>query len=237
VPVGHTPEERVRALVELGPELTRTAAAAVQSSPERARAVVDAFPPAGHVGFGPLSARLGELGPELRKQAEATVANMRTALVPGLMALASHPAAEVRAVAVRFLAKSAEPDARELLLAALGDPEDRVVRAALGALVETRSAEAVTAVARLLAQAKDWSLRLEAARALGEMGADAARHGATAALGQAARGDPFALVREAALVALGRVAPEAARPVLRRAAAQDPEPRVRETARSELGRL
>ena len=52
VPTGHTPEERVRALVDLGPELTRTAVAAVQSSPERARTVVDAFPAAGHVGFG-----------------------------------------------------------------------------------------------------------------------------------------------------------------------------------------
>jgi cellulose synthase operon protein C len=237
VPVGQTPAERVRALVEIGPELTRAAAAAVQSSPERARAVVDAFPAAGQVGFGPLSARAAELDPELRKQAEATVGTMRTALVPGMMALASHPAAEVRAVAVRFLARSAEPEARELVLAALGDPEDRVVRAALGALAEARSAQAVTAVARLLARAKDWSLRLEAARALGEMGTEAARHGATAALGQAASGDPFALVREAALVALARVAPEAAKPVLRRAAAQDPEPRVRETARSELGRL
>jgi hypothetical protein len=153
------------------------------------------------------------------------------------MALASHPAAEVRAVAVRFLATSREPEARELVLAALGDPEDRVARTALGALAEVRSAEAVTAVARLLGDAKDWSLRLEAARALGEMGADAARHGATAALDRAAQRDPFALVREAALVALRRVAPEAAKPVLRRAAAQDPEPRVRETARSELGRL
>jgi cellulose synthase operon protein C len=237
VPSGHTAEERVRALVELGPELARAAAAAVQSSPEAARTVVDAFSAADQVGFGPLSAKTRDLAPDLRQRAEATVLALRTALVPGLTALASHPTADVRALAVRFLATRREPEAREVVLRALSDPEERVARTALEALAGARSPDAIAAVTRLLGTAKNWSLRLGAARALGDMGADAARYGATRSLATSARDDPFALVREAALVALCRISPEAARPVLGWAMARDPEPRVKETARAELGKL
>ena len=67
------------------------------------------------------------------------------------------------------------------------------------------------------------------AQALGRLGAARAQ-GAAPHLAQAAAGDPYALVRQAALEALASFDPAAARVIAARVAATDPEPRVREAA-------
>jgi HEAT repeat protein len=79
-----------------------------------------------------------------------------------------------------------------------------------------------------------WAMRVLAAQALGRLGAsgkgdiaskDAARH-----LGEAARKESFALVREAALVALASFDKPSAATTAAQMEKSDPEPRVRETA-------
>jgi HEAT repeat protein len=60
---------------------------------------------------------------------------------------------------------------------------------------------------------------------------------AVEALSRAARSDDYALVREAAVRALARVDPAAARPVLSAVAQKDAEPRVQRTARKLLDNL
>ncbi|HEX4448801.1 MAG TPA: HEAT repeat domain-containing protein, partial [Polyangiaceae bacterium] len=77
-----------------------------------------------------------------------------------------------------------------------------------------------------------WAIRILAARALGRLGglSTAAAAGAAARLAEAATGDTYALVRQAALESLASFDPAGARAIALRLAATDPEPRVREAA-------
>ena len=97
---------------------------------------------------------------------------------------------------------------------------------------------------RLVTEAPSWPLRVRAAEALGPpRGACAASQGAAASaapprgrslphhpLHRRARGDAFALVREAAARAVASIDRTAAKPMLEELVAKDAEPRVRETA-------
>jgi HEAT repeat protein len=152
-----------------------------------------------------------------------------------MVALASHPSSEIRGFAVRFLGTCSAPEAQKIVFSALHD-QDQVQKAALDALALRPSHEAARAVAELLSSTPSWSVRLGAAQALGRMGTYASAEDSLEILIRAARKDPFALVREAALRALPRVSPAKARPVLEQAVARDPEPRVRTAALAELGR-
>jgi HEAT repeat protein len=82
-----------------------------------------------------------------------------------------------------------------------------------------------------LAKSSDWAIRAQAARTLGSVQSHDPR--AFEALKRAAKEDDFALVREAALSALGSGSREA-RQVLEQSAQHDPEKRVRDTARKIL---
>jgi len=110
-----------------------------------------------------------------------------------------------------------------------------VVRATLTALGKSRAKGAIGAIASMLSSESDWPIRVRAAEALGAIAAGSRNARAVKELSAAAEQDEYALVREAAVKALARVDPQAARPVLLRAADRDSEPRVRKAAKAELG--
>jgi HEAT repeat protein len=234
-PRGYTAEEHALALVKLAPAVSRACIAAVQSSPQRSRVVADALLARdGAPAFGPLTERLGQAEQAARKQAEQAAETIAAAVVPPFVALSSHPSTEVRARAVQLLATRSESAARAAVIDALSDPSERVQRAALAALGSGGRPGASEAIAALLAPQNDWPVRVRAAEALGKLAAGSNGARATRALSAAALRDEYALVREAAVTALARVNPAAARPVLRRVMDNDAEPRVRLTAKSLL---
>lgn len=234
-PSGYDADAYAAAAVKLAPALARVSAAAVQSSPERARAVADALSArGGKPAFGLLTRQLDAATPAARAHAEEALGAVAAAVVTPFVALTTHPEPEVRAGAVEFLARRAEPEARRAVLDALTDPSADVQRAALSAVAQARSLEAIPAVVRLLEQSSAWPVRVRAAEVLGTLAAGRADRGAMAALSRVAQGDRFALVREAAVRALHAVDATGAREVLRSVAARDAEPRVRATAKSLL---
>jgi tetratricopeptide (TPR) repeat protein len=235
VPSGYSPEERAKALIELQAVLARAAAAAAQSSPERARGVADALlARGGRPAFGPLTRDLDSVKEPLKGQAEKAADAVGAAVVTPFVALASHPSAEVRASSVQLLATRTSPDARAAVLRALEDRDESVQRAALAALETARTPGAVPAVVSLLESGSDWPVRVRAAHALGAIAAGSRDAKASAALARAARADRFSLVREEAARALALVDRQAARSVLSAMASGDAEPRVRRTAQSLL---
>ncbi len=228
-PTGYSSQEGVDALVKLGPALTRAALAAAQSSPERARAVVEALGLGSSERAELLATGAGELTAEQQKRARAVVEELAEKLTPAFVALSRHPAPDERSMAVEFLGGRRDPAARDAVIAALEDRQPAVRRAALLAL-PPRDAAAL-AVTRLLADEQDWALRSAAAEALGRIASGKADKAAATALGKVAATDGYALVRESAAKALFAVDPAAARPVLERLAEKDPEPLVRTAAR------
>lgn len=226
------PGERAVALVALGPALQRAAVAAVATSPERARLVADALlgGQSAALSLAPFTDGGDKLDDALKKQVEATVESLAAAVVPGFVALGRHPDVEVRTRAVEFLARRPEPSAQAAVIDALTDPEEGVRRTALSALGLVKHAPTIAAVSRLLQTSTSWPLRVRASEALGRLGLGGADRGVVEGLVAAAKGDSYALVREAAARALAPIDREAAKPVLEELAAKDPEPRVRATA-------
>jgi cellulose synthase operon protein C len=225
-PGPYTAAERVGALERLSGDLTRASAAAARSSPERARGVIEAL---GLIpGSPPVPALTGDAQGAERERAQKVVNAIAAGLVPALSGLTAHPFAPVRIAAVEFLGPRSEPEARSALTAALRDRDPAVRRAALGAI--PRGDEGMApAVATLLADEKDWALRVAAAEVLAGGNGRAAPE-VVDALTRSATSDEYALVREAAARALSAANPTAARKVLERLHETDPEPRVREAA-------
>jgi hypothetical protein len=87
-------------------------------------------------------------------------------------------------------------------------------------------------VTSLLSLAKGWPARVRAATTLATLAAGSNDKAAVDALRKAALKDDTALVREAAITALDKVDPAAARAVADKVVASDPEPRVRGAARA-----
>ncbi len=231
VPHGYTPDEHAKALVKLAPALAVATAAAVQSSPERARTVADALLARnGKPAFGPLTRDIDKASPALKKEAEKSAESIAQSVVSSFASLATHPSANVRSRAIQFLATRSEPQAQKTVLEALGDKDDGVQRAALGAVERSRPPNAIGAVTALLASAKEWPVRVRAAEALGVVAAGSRNKSAVKALTNAALKDRVALVREAAVTALPKVDSGAARSVLAKVRESDAEPRVREAA-------
>ncbi|HVR19525.1 MAG TPA: HEAT repeat domain-containing protein, partial [Polyangiaceae bacterium] len=230
-PGPYTTKERVDALERFAPELARASALAARSSPERARAVVDAL------GLGavtaPVPALVGDAKGEELERARRAIAGVASGMVPVFVALAHHPYAEVRVAAVDFLGSRSDPAAREAVAHAIDDREPLVRRSALAAVSKGNAAGAAAA-ARLLAAEEDWALRVLSAEALGRAGAPE-MDDVVAALARAARSDGYALVREAAARALHAVSPARARDVLQGLAKTDAERRVRDVACELLG--
>jgi tetratricopeptide (TPR) repeat protein/HEAT repeat protein len=228
-PGPYSTAERLAALERLAPALGRASVSAAQSSPDRARAVIDAL------GLTPGSAPVPALGADFTGEelarARRTVNALGANLVPVIAGLTRHPYAPIRLGALGFLGGRAEPAARDAIVNALGDRDAAVRRAALAA-APTSDSGVARAVAQRLAEESDWTLRVAAAEALARAPGSA---GGVAELSRAATLDDYALVREAALRALHAVGPSAARPVLERARKTDPEPRVRNSAWQLLG--
>ena len=226
------PGERAAALVALGPALQRAAIAAVATSPERARLVADALlgGQGAALSLAPFTDGGDKLDDALKKQVEATVESLAVAVVPGFVALGRHPDVEVRTRAVELLARRPEAEAQAAVIDALSDPDEGVRRTALSAIGVVKNASTIAAVSRLLQTSTSWPLRVRASEALGRLGAGGADRGVVEGLAAAARGDSYALVREAAVRALAPINRAAAKSVLEELAAKDPEPRVRATA-------
>jgi hypothetical protein len=132
--------------------------------------------------------------------------------------------------------KAAREKGREMLVAlepsivALARHPDVTLRVKAIYLLARSSSEATSEVVRILKEHPQWSMRTLAAGALGRLGKVGSAKEATQALSDAARTEPFALVREAALVALVDVDPEGARSLARDLSTKDAEPKVREVA-------
>lgn len=230
-PSGYDAADHARTLVALEEHVTAAAVQAVRTSPEGARLVADAILSRGHASaLAPFTDGLEGTDPEARKAAEAVALRVSAAVGPAFVALVRHPSADLRVRAIRVLARQATPQAQAAVIDALQDEDEGVQRAALAVLGERGSMEGVDALSKTLADSPTWSLRLRAARALGQLESGKAPSSAVQALAKAARQDPYALVREAAITAIARVAASEARPVLVEAAAKDEEPAVRDLA-------
>jgi len=231
-PQGYSRAEQARALVALGDALVEAAAAAMATSPEQALAVAQIA----STDLGALlDAQPAEPLPAALEQALTELAgSVAERAVPGFAVLARHPSVEVRKRAVEFLAGRPEAAARAAVVEALSDPDPGVRKAALSSVERVEHAEPIEAMVALLREASDWSVRARAAKALGRLRSHPPEATLQAeieqALAQAARTDPFALVREAALRSLARRSPAAAAPVLDELGRTDPEPRVRAIA-------
>ncbi len=227
-PHGFSRDEQAKALAALRPQLTRSAQAAVATSPERAQVVAELT----MTSLAPLIDGAGALSPAAARDLAATSDAVAEASVKGFVALTRHPSVAVRKRAVEFLARRAEQDARNAVTAALDPRDPEVCKAALTAL-DGRQADAttVTAIVKLLAASDNWALRAHAARALGRIDAPAeARAEVSQSLERAALKDDFALVREAAIAAVAERGGPAAKALLDKVAQSDAEPRLRQIA-------
>jgi HEAT repeat protein len=225
--------DRAAALERFGDAIQRSALAALRTSSERARAVLDALG-SGEGELAPFVAR-GEKG-AAADRARAIV----TALEPSIVPLARHPDPAVRTKAIVLVARASSDAAVEAVVAGLEDPNEAVQRVALAAVGAPRadggrapaSATSATAVGKILATHESWAMRVLAANALGRLGAAGAGPEAARLLGEAATKDAYALVRQAALEALAGFDAAAARTLATRMATADPEPRVRDAAQA-----
>jgi HEAT repeat protein len=230
-PTDYPAADYARALVALADVLARSSAIAVQSSPDRARAVAEALLARdGGPAFGPLTRDLSKVEPGLRQQAERAADTIARGVTGPFIALSSHPASDVRVLSIRFLATRSEARAETRILESLNDSSEDVQHAALSALARSKSPAAVRAVAELLEKSPLWPVRVGAAETLASLTETARDARAFAVLSQAAQNDAYALVREAAVRALGRVAKLRSRPILTRIASSDSEPRVQQAA-------
>lgn len=229
LPDAYQPRDEQRALERLSEALSAAALAAVQTSSDGAQAVARALSSDGGLPFSSLLVRSAS-DPAARAAALRLADRIAARTVPGFVALSTHPDSQVRRFALSFLAKREEPSAVSALVAAVTDQDSEVRRTALG-LLRPVHADAVGAIAGL-AESRLWSDRAAAASALGRIARAGTPEQALATLTRLVRDDPTALVREAALRALHRSAPERASGLLIQVRDTDPEPHVRRTARA-----
>ena len=224
--------DRAAALIAFADAVERAALAALRTSGERARGVLDALG-AGDGQFLSFVSQ-GTAGPE----ADAARA-IGLALEPSIIPLASHPDPEIRTKALVLVARAPGEAAVDAVVAGLEDPSESVQRVALASVGPVQAAaapsggseRAIAAVGRILANHESWAMRVLAARALGRLGGPDSTSALTQ-LATAATTDRYALVRQAALQALAMADPAKARGIAQTIATDDPEPRVRETART-----
>ena len=217
-----------QALTRLSGPLEVSAERAVRSSPEAARSVVEAL--TGDSERPPFAALLqrASADPEARRDAERLAEQVARRVVTPLVALAEHPAEDVRSFALAFLSRRQEPNAVRAVVAAVEDGNPVVRRAAFAVLRPWHNAAAPRLIAS--SRAVDWSERAAAVDALGRIVKGAEPPEALRRLTEAASEDPTALVRETALNSLFRAAPNEARATVTRARDSDPELHVRQAA-------
>jgi tetratricopeptide (TPR) repeat protein len=227
VPRNFSETARAAALMKFGEPLQRAALSALQTSGDRARTVLDSLG-GGDGSFKPFVSGDSTTAPATAKAKAVEIGkNLESAIVP----LARHPNAQTRMEAVVLLARAGSADAQTAVVGAVDDADEQVQRVALAAIGARADAAAVTAVTKLLRNHENWAMRVLGAQALGRLGAAGSGADATKALTSAAQTDGYALVREAALVALASYDKAAASQVAATIAQKDAEPRVRETAK------
>jgi tetratricopeptide (TPR) repeat protein/HEAT repeat protein len=228
-PAAHDPTQEIAALAKLSGALSRAAAAAAESSPERARALAEALSRKGGLALGSFETAARPPKPEEQAAAQRLLADVGASVVAPLARLTTHPDPEMRLVALPFLVARHEPAAEQALQALSRDAEPSVRRAALSALGPEQKALAAGVAERLASEA-EWALRATQAEALGRMAKGSGEPQVVSALSRASLSDPYALVREAAAQALVAVAGKAALPTLRQLKERDAEPRLRALA-------
>ncbi len=233
LPTSYAPADFAAALVVHQKALASAVSTALQTSKDRSIVAFDAMlsRPEGW-GLG-LFTDPGPQGDPPRAALDAA-ARIADAAEPFVLGLVHHPELAVQLRAVRWLGRRDTRPAREALVDALTDAAPEVQRLALEMLSLRGDAGSVAPIAAVLAAHKQWSMRADAARALGDIGKRDAAAEVEAPLARAASSDPFAFVREAALRALARSG-RPATATLQKAARDDAEPRVREAAASLLG--
>ena len=226
VPRTLSAKDRAAALVAFAEPLKRSAQSALSTSTERARSVLDAL--GGREGaFEPFLGN--EDTPDLAA-ARAKAREIATALEPSVVGLSRHPDPAVRTKALVLLSRSKSDAAAAAIASAVTDSSENVQRVALASIGQHADAKSVTAAAKVMRGHESWAMRVLAAQALGRLGAAGAGAEATRQLKEAATKESYALVREAALVALATYDKSEASRLAATMAEADPEPRVRETA-------
>ncbi|MCL2824492.1 MAG: HEAT repeat domain-containing protein [Polyangiaceae bacterium] len=234
-PSGYSVADNAKTLVVLENQVTAAAVRAVRGSPGGARLVADSILSRGkEPAVAPFTDGLEELGLELRRDAESAALRVFRETEPGFIALIRHPSTDLRVRAVSVLSRSSSSQAQAAIIDALYDDHETVQRSALAVLGEGGSELGVDALCRTLLESSAWSVRVRAAQALGHFGQGRAPSSAVAALSKAAREDSYALVREAAVVSLSRVARVEARGVLVDVSNSDEEGSIRSLARGSL---
>ncbi len=216
---------RARALLTFAEPLERAAQNALATSAAGARAVLDSLGTRA-VAFEPF---VSEDDKDVsREPARAKARALAGSLEPSVLALARHPDPSMRAKALGFLSHSKSDAAAHAIASAVTDSSATVQRVAIAFIGNHADSESVVVVADVLRAHESWSMRVLAAQALGRLGASGAR--ATPLLEEAAKNDTYALVREAALLALSSYDTASAAKLAAGMAKSEPEPRVRETA-------
>jgi cellulose synthase operon protein C len=226
VPRNLSAKDRAAALVTFADPLKRAAQSALTTSAERSRAVLDALG-ARDGAFEPFLGN--EDAPELAA-ARAKAREIALALEPSVIDRSKDQDPQVRTKALVLLSRSKSDAASAAIASAVTDPSESVQRVALSSLGQHANAKSVTAVAKVMRSHDSWAMRVLAAQALGRLGQAGAGAEATKQLKEAATKEAYALVREAALVALSTYDKAEASQLAGTMAQSDPEPRVRETA-------
>ncbi len=228
VPTTYTAADFGAALVAYEKPLTAAAETALQTSKDRTIVVLDAMLASPGASFGVFTEGFGAKdsgAPPLEAARRLAVA-----CEPFVAGLVHHPELAVQTRAIRWLGRRETPVARDALVDALTDASVDVQRLAVEELSLRGDGSSVPALAKLLSSAKLWSVRADAARALGAIGKRDPKADVLAPLQKSALGDEYAFVRETALRALAATDRPEARPVLEQAAKSDAEPRVRAIA-------
>lgn len=226
VPRALPARDRANALLAFADPVKRAAASALATSTDRARTVLDGMAREG--AFEPFLLATDE-GPEVTA-ARAKAKEIAAGLEASIVGLSRHPDPQVRTKAILTLARSRESTASAAITAAVSDPSEAVQRVALASIGAHADPQAVAAAAKVMHGHDAWAMRVLAAQALGRLGVAGAGAEATRQLKEAATKEPYALVREAALLALATYDKAESMQLAAQMAAKDPEPKVRETA-------
>ena len=232
VPRDQSEAARAAALMKYSAALSRAALEALQTSGDRARTVLDSLG-GGDGSFKPFVNGDSTKAPAAAKDKASEIGkSLERAIVP----LARHPNTETRMEAVVLLARAGGDAAQSAVVGAVDDPDESVQRVALAAIGAHADPGAAAAVAKLVHTHQNWAMRVLGAQALGRLGAAGSGPEPARALREAALKDGYALVREAALLALASFDKPAAAQLGAEMMQKDVEPRVRETAKRIAGR-
>jgi hypothetical protein len=228
VPRDFSDKDRAAAVLRYEAVLQRAALGALQTSGDRARAVLDAL----GSSEGSLEPFLGKDAAPGTEPARARAKEIARALEPSIIPLVRHPDPSMRTKAIVLLSRGTTDAAASAVAQGVDDPSEQVQRVALAAIGKQPNPKALAAVSKLLTSDDNWAIRVLAAQAAGRLGASGLGVDASKVLETAATKDSYALVREAALKALAGFDPVAGKTLAAKMAQSDPEPRVREAAKA-----